>query len=164
MLRREDLTVNQEVRFGRPQGMKTLCKICGLGPVNATVEILEQRGEGKYGVVGGKARVPYGMLYAKDGDTTPAGNWPPAPETMNIEDIAILDAILACYAAMSPGELTKVASTPKTLTDRVHILNRKLKALQSAFGREVTNAEAQAWANQPEEEEAELELTTADPS
>ena len=54
-MRREESKRGMLIRFGRPNGEKTLAKITGnTGPRAASVELLEQRGCGKGNAPGSK--------------------------------------------------------------------------------------------------------------
>ncbi len=134
-----DFHVGQKVRFGRTNGEKTLGEIVKLNPKKAKVKTLEERG----GFFGQIWNVPYSMLQPVDGPVVKeklvfspfAGN-----------DNLILSAILGCYVELSPENLwcdgeASASHVSRTRTE----LNRKLKGLYLALGREVSESEIYEW-------------------
>ena len=71
-MRREESKRGMLIRFGRPNGEKTLAKITGnTGPRAASVELLEQRGCGKGNAPGSKWRVEWSMVEPAEAGAKP---------------------------------------------------------------------------------------------
>lgn len=153
MIARESLKIGDKVCFGRPNGEKTLGVIEKLNGAKAKVKTLEVRGSRDS--AGESWSVPYNLLYPAPADAN--GNERPAPENhprpplkYNVfgpsEDNFILEAILSCYGSLSPENLSCDGEASRShVTSRRAELNRKLKGLFLALGREVSEDDAYAW-------------------
>jgi len=156
---REQCKNGMKVLFGRSRGEKTLGKIVKMNPSKAVVEILEQRGRGRGSEVGSQWRVPYSMMEPAEGETvenTPAPSRPRRAIQFNpFQDAAdqhIMEAILCCYANLSPENLTCDGELPAArVRQRSAELHRKLRGLFQALGQEVSETDAYDWEQQRRE-------------
>jgi hypothetical protein len=139
-----------KVYFGRTNGERTLGEVVKLNPTKAKVRTLEQRGNGRGSAVGTEWGVPYSMMTPAEGETV--GIVVPIQRehlTYNpftyIENL-ILEAILSCYSGLSPENLSAdgEASITHIRTTRAR-LERQLRGLQAAYGRQVDEAEVYGW-------------------
>jgi hypothetical protein len=147
---REECRVGQTVRFGLPNGEKTLAKIVKLNLTRAKVKTLEERGRNR--PIGQVWNVGYDLLCpAVEGAEVqqPAA---PAPRQKLVynhwahDDNLILEAIACCYTGLSPENLTCDGEASRTHVRQTQSrLNNRLKHLQAALGRTVTEAEAYDW-------------------
>jgi len=151
---RSDFKVGQKVYFGRRNGEKTLGEILKLNPTKAKVKTLEARGVLRERDAGVIWTVPYGLM--TPADPTPASVEvafkKPEPLTFSPfagSDNLILEAILDCYSGLSPENLScdGEASWAHILRTR-NELNRKLKGLFAALGRNVDEGEIYDWYRQ----------------
>lgn len=147
---KEACRLGMKVYFGRSNGEKTLGEVVKLNPTKAKVRTLESRGNGRGSVVGAEWGVPYSMMTPAEGETV--GIVVPIQRehlTYNpftyIENL-ILEAILSCYSGLSPENLScdGEASITHIRTTRAK-LERQLRGLQSAYGRQVSEEEAYGW-------------------
>lgn len=152
MASREQLRIGTKVYFGRENGERTLGEIAKLNPTKAKVRTLENRGQQGRSPVGSLWNVPYSMLTLADGGDVPnTVSFKPevAPLTYSpfdhVENL-ILEAILSCYSGLSPENLTGDGEKPLAMVraDRAR-LERQLRGLQSAYGRQVSEEEAYGW-------------------
>lgn len=149
---RQDFTKNQKVYFGRGRGEQTLGKILKLNPTKAKVETLESRGNGRGSHVGSVWTVPYSLMRPADTDAKPGAVPPPVkrePLVFNpfahLENL-ILEALLTVYSGLSPENLTADGELSRTQVQRRYSeLQRQLKGLTLALGREVDEAEVYGW-------------------
>jgi hypothetical protein len=149
---RQDFKLHQKVYFGRERGEQTLGKIIKLNPTRAKIEILERRGNGRGSAPGSKWVVHYDALRPADTDAKPGAVPPPVkrePLTYNPfahQENLILEAILGCYSGLSPENLAcdGEASMTHIRTTRAR-LERQLRGLIAALGREVDEAEVYGW-------------------
>lgn len=149
MMQRNQLRVGQQVYFGRENGERTLGKIIKLNPMKAKVETLENRGNGRGSAVGAIWTVPYSLLYPADGANPEVIQVKPAELTYTPFDHInnlILEAINAVYSGLSPENLTADGERPisqvRSLRTR---LERQLRGLFAAYGRNVSEEEAFSW-------------------
>lgn len=141
---RSELKVGQQVKFGRPNGEHTVGVIEKLNPTKAKIKQLENRG--RTNQIGTIWTVPYSLIYPSDGNIVQV----PKPELKYSPfsgiDNLILEAIFACYADLSPENLTGDGELSRSaVQSRRSVLNRQLRGLQSAYGREVEEEEIYQW-------------------
>jgi len=144
-------TIGTKVYFGRGNGERTLGTVVKTNPKKAKVRQDEARGVHKNHPVGTVWTVPYSLLTPApqdaEGTTTPVETKPQTPKKtldvfMHGEDHAILEAINSCYCALSPENLSCDGELPRAqVRRRASELNKKLKHLFLAFGREVDEIE-----------------------
>lgn len=147
---RADFTVGQKVYFGRAKGQQTLGIIAKLNPAKAKVRTLETRGHRS--TSGEEWGVPYSLMRPADTDAKPGTPAPPVPKqklTYNpfggIENL-ILEALLSVYSGLSPENLTADGELPFTaVRQRKAELDRQLRGLTLALGREVDELEVYDW-------------------
>lgn len=149
-MQRHELRVGRQVYFGRTHGERTLGKIIKLNPQKAKVETLESRGSGRGSAVGAIWTVPYSLLYPADGATPetviqvkPAElTYTPFDHVSNL----ILEAINAVYSGLSPENLTADGERPLGQVRSLRTkLERELRGLFAAYGRNVSEEEAFSW-------------------
>lgn len=148
---REDCKVGQQVYFGRPNGEQTLGRVVKMNPAKAKVETLEQRGDGRGSTPGAVWHVPYSLMRPA-GDASPETPTLPAPRPplgynpFAGEDNLILEAIVCCHCGLSPENLAcDGEASMGHIQRRGAELRRKLKHLQLALGRDVSECEAYEW-------------------
>jgi hypothetical protein len=156
---KENCRVGMQVEFGRENGEKTLGRVVKMNPTKAKVEILEQRGRGRGSEVGSVWGVPYALMEPA-GEATgsqavvrPAVNQADEPIPYSVfQDAAdqhILQAILCCYTKLSPENLSCDGELPVSqIRQRRAALERKLKGLFQAYGREVSEYAVSRWDEQ----------------
>jgi len=152
MYSRQDFKLGQKVYFGREHGEQTLGKIIKLNPTRAKIEILERRGNGRGSAPGSKWVVHYEALRPADTDAKPGAVPPPVkrePLVYNpfahLENL-ILEALLTVYSGLSPENLTADGELSRAQVARRYAeLQRQLKGLTLALGREVDEAEVYGW-------------------
>jgi len=149
---KSECRIGTKVYFGRENGERTLGEIVKLNPTKAKVKALEQRSNGRGSTAGAVWGVPYSMLTLA---VVGVGSAPfPAPKEKvelvykpfdHIENL-ILEAILSVYIALSPENLSADGELPfSVVVPKRNALNRQLRGLNSAFGREVDEAEVYGW-------------------
>jgi hypothetical protein len=140
------------VFFGRTHGEKTLGKIIKVNPTRAKVETLENRGNGRGCSPGSTWVVPYTLMSPADGEKVPEAAPKPAltySPFQSAADVHILQAINCVYGELSPERLTCDGELSRSQVDlRCAVLQRQLKGLFLALGREVTEEEAWDWDQQ----------------
>lgn len=147
-----DCRVGMEVIFGRGNGEYTRGIIEKMNRVKAKVRTTENRGKTSSGTVWS---VPYSLLQIANESTTPVQ---PEPIKYNpfqgyIETM-ILDAINAVYSELSPENLTCDGEASLGLINQKRTkLNRQLRGLFHAFGRDVDENTAYQWAKEKQEYE-----------
>lgn len=159
MYSKADFRVGQYVYFGRRNGEQTLGVIRKLNPTKAKIETLESRGRSHERHAGVVWSVPYSLMRPADSAAPIQGNYTPPeskePLTYSPFDHTnnlILTAILDCYAGLSPENLScdGEASMAHIRSTR-NELNRKLRGLFLALGREVDEGEIYDWNKQRQE-------------
>lgn len=160
MIPREQCRVGMRVRFGRERGQHTLGVIEKVNRVKCKVRTEESRGA-RSGP-GAIWNVPYSMLYSVDGEvaTTPVSvppNFPLSHHDRTDEPFPynefgdpavthIMQAINCVYADLSPENLTCDGEIDMgTVRVRRNQLDRRLKGLFAALGREVSETVAFNW-------------------
>ncbi len=158
-MKRSDCQIGQYVRFGRAQGAKTLGQIIKMNPTKAKIKIVGTRGSGRGSTIGSVWNVPYGMLCL-----APIAGARAVPIDKYVEgklkyslfqpqsDIYIIQAIASVFSELSPENLTQDGELRgTTLSKKKAALNRKLKGLFEAIGRELTESEVYEWERQRRE-------------
>jgi hypothetical protein len=152
MFSRQDFRVGQKVYFGRERGEQTLGKIIKLNPTRAKIEILERRGNGRGSAPGSKWVVHYESLRPADTDAKPGAVPPPVkrePLTYNPfngNENLILEALVGVYSGLSPENLACDGEASAAHIRRTSAeLNRQLRGLTLALGREVDEGEVYGW-------------------
>lgn len=154
---RENARIGMKVYFGRRNGEKTLGEIVKLNGAKAKVKTLEDRGHSERHFVGQEWGVPYSMMEPADG-ATPAASAPVVREPLKYnpfnDNNTILEAILGVYSGLSPENLTADGELSRSaVRQRYAELQRKLKGLQMAFGRNVDETEIYDWYRSKQEYE-----------
>lgn len=149
MAERSDFTLGEIVYFGRNRGEKTKGEIIKLNPKRAKVKQLEERGTTRSHQVGTEWTVPYSLIYKCDDQDKPE---PPKEEPLVFSpfqdsvDQYVLLAINACYAGLSPENLTCDGEAPAHMVRRTRQeLTHKLQCLQGTLGRLVSEEAAYEW-------------------
>jgi len=146
---RQDAKVGMLVTFGRKRGEKTRGKIIKCNPTKAKVETLEDRGRNH--VKGSIWTVPYTLItpleeYASvPGETENTTSWSRGYNesfaaryaSFENEDHHIKLAINSCYVTMM--------DTPSAKSEEYKQIERKLKFLFLALGRELSAEEARQY-------------------
>jgi hypothetical protein len=141
-----------KVYFGRSRGEQTLGKITKLNPTKAKVETLETRGHNR--PIGQLWNVPYDLMRPAEEGAAPLASTPKPVEPLQYspfadEDNLILEAIAGVYGNLSPENLTCDGELSQTqVRQRYAELQRKLRGLCMALGREVTEDQIYAWEDQ----------------
>jgi len=148
-MQKTDCHVGMQVIFGRTQGEKTVGEVVKMNPKKAKVRILENRGRrSSKGEVWG---VPYELMLPNvpakyEEEPQKIEQEPQKIEHVSIIDRHILQAIACCYADLSPENLTCDGELPPSQSrQRASALNRKLRGLFQAYGREVGEFEIYEW-------------------
>lgn len=145
-MERTQCQVGMTVRFGRFNGEHTLGVIVKLNPTKAKVRTLEQRGAGRGSAVGTEWNVPYTMLWPNSAESVniaaPKLTYHPFDHVENL----ILEAIFTCYNRLSPENLYAdgEASITAVRSNRAR-LERQLRGLWTAYGRNVSEDEVYDW-------------------
>lgn len=154
MYSRQDFKRGQKVYFGRGRGEQTLGVIEKLNPTKAKVRTLESRGVSRERGPGVIWTVPYSLMRPADTDAKPGDVAPPVkrePLTYTpfagVENL-ILEALLAVHSNLSPENLTADGELSRSQVSRRYSeLQRQLRGLTTALGREVDESEIYAWAD-----------------
>lgn len=134
-----DCKAGMKVYFGRSHGEQTLGEIVKVNPAKCKVKQLESRGTMKAYPVGSIWTVPPSLMTPAPAGTSAA---PVAPAAKRPE-AEIMRDILGCYAGLSPENLTCDGELPRAQVERRRAeLSRKLRALFTEIGREVSESEA----------------------
>jgi len=146
---RESARVGMKVRFGRKRGEKTLAKIVKMNGKTAKCETLEERGYSNR-PVGQVWNVPYSLMSPAEGETVAVNTTPVTEEPLTYnpfdDDNPLLEALLGVYSGLSPENLTADGELPRHLVNRRRTeLNRKLRGLTIALGREISETQAYDW-------------------
>ena len=153
-MQRSDFKVGMSVKFGRPNGEKTIGTIIKLNPKKAKVDC-PARGKHEPGVW----TVPYTMLTIVDATSSPITqnvvtqlgiSGADEPLEWNVfqdaVEVAILEAIGYVYSGLSPENLScDGEASQHHIINRRKVLNRQLKGLFMALGREVSETVQYDW-------------------
>jgi len=167
-MKMEECHVGMEVFFGRGNGEQTRGVIEKLNRVKAKVRTLESRGSrSQSGTVWG---VPYSLMRPVTPGQVPLDASPhpfvkasnPADDPISysffqdgVEQL-LLEAINAVYNGLSPENLTCDGEATMTQINQKRIkLNRQLRGLFTAFGREVSEKVAFDWYMERQKAESE---------
>lgn len=153
-MRFEDCTVGMEVTFGRGNGEYTDGVVVKKNRVKAKVQTSEDRGRTQAGTIWS---VPYSLMNPKGESLTPLSSVPISysPFQNGVEQL-ILEAINLCYNHLSPENLCCDGELPTHLVNEKRSrLNRQLKGLFSALGREVDEDAAYNWSMEKQKYEKE---------
>lgn len=146
---RSDFKVRDKVIFGTPNGEKTLGVIEKLNPTKAKVKTLEERGRDR--PAGQVWNVPYNLLTPAPADAQPGQPHPPAPREKLVyspfgQDNDILNCLAGVFAGLSPENLSGDGELPRSqVAARRAVLERKLRGLRIALGRDITEDEVFEW-------------------
>jgi hypothetical protein len=154
--------VGMQVMFGRENGEKTLGEIVKINPTKAKVKILQNRGSSS--AAGAIWSVPYSMMthagvaMLDEFLAMPPRDMgvhnalmhaivdPPVPYNEFAETNLIMEAIVDTYNRLSPEWLTCDGELPQyKVVARKRELERRLKGLFMAMGRDVSETAAYQW-------------------
>lgn len=159
-MQRSEAYVGQKVVFGRRRGEQTLGEITKINLKTAGVQTLEDRGRQRRSGAGRTWKVPFSLMrtaldheVARLPDEPRVGERPEVADVplefnpfQPFEDQCILEAIHAVYGELSPENLTCDGElSPTRVRQRRAVLERKLKGLQSALGRQVSEIAVWRW-------------------
>jgi hypothetical protein len=151
---KEQARIGMKVFFGRSHGEKTLGRILKCNPAKAKVEILEDRGNGRGSEPGSIWLVPYSTMTPTD--AIPDAKVEPL-EFNQFQPMAeqfIIRAIYHTYSELSPENLSCDGEISHSqVRARYASLQRRLKGLFAALGREVTEEQAEGWDRQRRDHE-----------
>lgn len=169
---REQARDGMKVLFGRGNGTKTLGKILKCNPSKAKIETLEERGNGRGSHVGAIWTVPYSLMEPDTQEIVNPGKVitvPPVkrpkltfnPFQSGVEQ-HILQAIACVYNELSPENLSCDGECSiSQIRAKQATLNRQLRGLQQAFGREVDEMEVFDWQREREAHERQRQQQVA---
>jgi hypothetical protein len=151
---RENCRVGMKVYFGRRNGEKTHAKVTKMNGKTAKCETLEERGYNR--PAGQEWNVPYSLMTPVDSSVTPTVPSMPVSESVPEapilvynqfdEDNLILEAIFGVYNDLSPENLSCDGELPMSqINARRTRLNRKLRGLCMAMGRDISEDEIYQW-------------------
>jgi len=152
-MQREQCQVGMRVVFGRTNGEHTKGEVVKCNPTKAKIRTLETRGTGRGAGTGAVWNVPYSMMQPESGDQVIQSIVPQAQEKMTynpfaVLDNAILEAIVTCYNYLSPENLFADGERPRSQAMVLkNTLQKQLRHLCEAFGRNVTEQDAYDWAD-----------------
>jgi hypothetical protein len=157
-----DFLEGDKVYFGRENGQRTLGIIHKKNPKRAKVKLLEKRGHGFGSEIGSVWNVAYGaMEHAEDTFVMKVGGVEQRldvrqPEPLKYhpfdEDNGILMEILNCYNGLSPECLTcDGEASASRIRQQSAKLNRKLKYLQLAIDKQISEEQAYQWIRSKDE-------------
>lgn len=155
-----DCRVGMEVIFGRGNGEYTRGVIEKINRAKAKVRTTENRGKTVAGTVWS---VPYSLLQPANaqGDLfQPVAVDPPLVyhPFQSFVEVKILEAINAVYTDLSPENLTCDGELPMNVVNQRRAkLNRQLRGLFQALGRDVDEITAYKWQESREEHQKKME-------
>lgn len=148
------MSKKQSVAFGRENGATAIGLILKCNPTRVKVQLTAQYNSHPPGTV---FNVPYTMLQAVEGGVVVEA----APKPMEFgvfmppEDRCIMDAISHIYAQLEPERLFCDGERSRSEAARVAAhLRGKLKSLQTAIGRTVTEDDVYRWEQKQRKETA----------
>ena len=152
---REHCQIGMTVSFGRKNGQAITGIVEKLNPKSAKIRSNESRplfpprGRATAGTIW---RVPYSLLSPAGTTVVPQPAVVPQITYSPFQDYVeqcVLEGINACYNALSPENLTCDGEAPLHMVNaRRSKLQRQLRGLFQAFGREVDEMEAFNWSQQ----------------
>lgn len=148
-MRLEECRVGMTVIFGRGNGEMTRGTVVKINRAKAKVQTTENRGRTTAGAVWS---VPYSLMQPENGTTGVEYSAPVAllpvpfhPFQDYVEQL-ILEAINCVYSNLSPENLTcDGEASPSLINQKRAKLNRQLRGLCQAFGRDVDENTAYKW-------------------
>jgi hypothetical protein len=141
---REACYVGQKVYFGRTHGEQTLGEIVKLNPTKAKVRTLEARGS--RGLAGRQWGVPYSMLKLADEDVVVPAKPEPLTYSPFDADNDILQVIAGVYNELSPENISCDGELSRSrVQQRYKECQRKVRGLQIALGRNISEDQAMDW-------------------
>jgi len=154
---RDQLKKGDKVYFGRGRGEQTLGEVVKLNEKKAKIKTLERRGANH--PAGQEWGVPYSMIRFADKTAEPTKTSAPPPvervqavaepltySPFTGNDNLILEAIVGVYDSLSPENLSGDGELPiTTIRRRRADLERRLRGLTLALGREVSEDQAYEW-------------------
>lgn len=162
-MRRDDCTIGMEVVFGRQNGQKTRGIVRKMNQKTAKVETLESRGVQRSHEPGEVWKVHYSLMEPVSESNNVPGSNPimnPLPDPTALGDnsgVLIMKAIAIAYGELSPENLTGDGELPVNHVRRkATALNKRLKHLQDALDRRVTETEAYQWERERQKFESSL--------
>lgn len=140
----DKLRVGSRVYFGRTNGEKTLGEILKMNPKSAKVRALEERGSNR--PVGQVWNVAYSLL-------SPVGDADVVRPAVNSfrynpfdDDNEFFELIYKTYVALSPEYLSCDGELSVSVVSKRRVkLNRRLRGLFLAIGREVSESDIYEW-------------------
>jgi len=154
-MRFEDCRVGMTVVFGRGNGEQTRGTVVKINRVKAKVQTTENRGRTTAGAVWS---VPYSLMEPDGTAAQFSAPVAPAPVAYSpfqdyVEQL-ILEAINCVYSNLSPENLTCDGEASVALINQKRSkLNRQLRGLCQAFGRDVDESTAYKWMTERNEYE-----------
>lgn len=147
----QDCKVGTKVVFGRENGERTVGTVVKINSKKAKVRTDEARGKFPAGAVWS---VPYALLERADGEHLDSHS-PASVDSINYSpfqdrvDQLVLEAIACCYNSLSPENLYCDGEAPIYLVNQKKAkLNKQLKGLFQAIGREVDEMTVYNWLDQ----------------
>jgi hypothetical protein len=148
-MQKSDFRMHQPVSFGRKRGATAYGKIVKLNPKKAKVQLTQSYNSSPAGAVWG---VPYELLKPIENGKIVEPKPEPLSPLQFGPDEHILKAIASCYYELEPEILScDGEATLGHIRQRQAELNRKLKGLFLAFGREVSATEIYEWEDNAKE-------------
>lgn len=149
-MQKENARVGMKVYFGRGNGEKTLGEIVKLNPTKAKVKTLEERGRSDRHYIGQVWTVPYSLMGPASGEASAMQAAPVVREPLKFSPFSnenlLLEALLKVYVNLSPENLTGDGEAPRAWVQKqLTVLQRQLKGLTIALGREVSESEVHEW-------------------
>lgn len=162
-MKMHECQVGMTVMFGRANGEQTLGEVVKMNPTKAKVKALCNRGNGRGSEVGSVWNVPYSLMTLAGGHLMldevntdkregvaatliQAIVDPPVSYNEFSDTNLIMDVIVDTYNRLSPEWLTCDGELPRTqVMARKRELERRLRGLFIAIGRNVGESEAFKW-------------------
>lgn len=148
-MRFEDCRVGMEVVFGRGNGEQTRGLVTKINRAKAKVQTTENRGKTMAGAVWS---VPYSLMEPVGTNTGVENSVKIVPQSIPFHPFQdyveqlILEAVNCVYSSLSPENLTCDGEASMTQVSQKRAkLNRQLRGLFAALGREVDESTAYKW-------------------
>ena len=137
--------VGDKVIFGRTHGEQTHGTVVKVNPTTVIVAQDEVRGTFRTRDVGTKWKVPFNLVRLASAPTAANTNVPVATKAKRSDEV-IMREIDACYAGLSPENLTCDGELRgAAVTRRAAALRARLRDLQAELGRKVSEDDCWAW-------------------